>query len=161
MPAPKYTTTKLCLVCGSEYRPRREHQKYCSKHCAATGLHQFSDERTQTCRTCRSEFTTREWVQKHCSIECTKLYNALTTRAKMYGLSQCQLTMLRIRQNDQCALCPEKCAGSGTGLLQIEHGHESGKVRGLLCINCNLMLGGARDRIWLLERAIEYLSIER
>lgn len=46
--------------------------------------------------------------------------------------------------------------GSG---LQVDHDHESGRVRGLLCRACNLILGHAGDSRSVLMSAIEYLRV--
>ena len=40
----------------------------------------------------------------------------------------------------------------------IDHSHETGKVRGLLCHNCNMLLGHSKDNINTLENAIMYLN---
>jgi hypothetical protein len=42
--------------------------------------------------------------------------------------------------------------------LAIDHDHITGKIRGLLCINCNMALGGFRDNPEILEKAISYLK---
>lgn len=44
--------------------------------------------------------------------------------------------------------------------LNIDHDHETGKVRWLLCSKCNMMLWRARDSVEILESAIEYLNKE-
>ena len=41
----------------------------------------------------------------------------------------------------------------------IDHCHETGKVRGLLCSKCNIALGNFDDDIETLKRAISYLSL--
>lgn len=41
----------------------------------------------------------------------------------------------------------------------MDHDHLSGLVRGLLCAQCNRGLGFFRDSVWLLERAIGYLTM--
>lgn len=57
-------------------------------------------------------------------------------------------------QSGLCAIC-RKSVNHKTS--HIDHDHESGKIRGLLCINCNHLLGQAKDSVLILERAIEYL----
>ncbi len=64
--------------------------------------------------------------------------------------------LLRL-QGGRCAICATKESG-GSGTFHVDHDHETGNVRGLLCNTCNLMLGHAKDDSWILTRAIEYLG---
>jgi len=64
-------------------------------------------------------------------------------------------------QNGVCAICsePETFIMKGrTHSLAVDHCHSTGKVRGLLCRQCNQMLGYAKDKIEILNKAIEYLK---
>ena len=73
-----------------------------------------------------------------------------------YGISLAQRTKMLASQNGQCAICytPEI-----TGVtLHVDHCHNSGKVRGLLCPQCNTALGLFRDSEHLLKKATLYLS---
>lgn len=45
--------------------------------------------------------------------------------------------------------------------LFIDHNHETGKIRQLLCLNCNTLLGHASDDIEILTKAIIYLNKHR
>lgn len=69
-------------------------------------------------------------------------------------------------QGNACAICRATDDGLWPGRsLQrdgwhIDHDHETGEVRGVLCPNCNLMLGYARDNPSTLQAAIAYLSKE-
>jgi hypothetical protein len=56
-------------------------------------------------------------------------------------------------QGGRCAICRRKRK------LIVDHDHETGTVRALLCNPCNLMIGYAGDRVGLLEKGIEYLEI--
>lgn len=64
-------------------------------------------------------------------------------------------------QNGVCAICgqPEVRRYNGNIInLAVDHCHETGKVRGLLCSMCNLSLGGFNDSLKLLKSAINYLD---
>lgn len=70
-----------------------------------------------------------------------------------YGLSPDDIAIMRRSQGEKCAICGEEFVGTP----HIDHCHASGKVRGLLCHYCNRGLGGARDRIDVLQRMARYL----
>jgi hypothetical protein len=60
-------------------------------------------------------------------------------------------------QNGACAICK----GEGDGRwkkLCVDHDHKTGKVRQLLCRNCNVVLGQVGDNPNLLEEMIKYLQ---
>lgn len=59
------------------------------------------------------------------------------------------------RQNNCCAICSKPENGKR---LAVDHCHTTNRLRGLLCSNCNTLLGLAHDDIKTLERAIEYLK---
>ncbi|NHJ19684.1 MAG: hypothetical protein EAX91_01985 [Candidatus Lokiarchaeota archaeon] len=44
---------------------------------------------------------------------------------------------------------------------RVDHDHKSGKIRGILCNRCNILLGLVKDSISILCRAINYLNEER
>ncbi len=69
-----------------------------------------------------------------------------------YDLSLEQYEQMLIDQNNQCYIC------NAEEKLVIDHCHESGKVRGLLCNHCNLVLGHAKDNPALLRLAANYLE---
>jgi hypothetical protein len=60
-------------------------------------------------------------------------------------------------QKDRCAICGRHSSELNKKLC-VDHCHKTGKVRGLLCINCNLGLGSFKDDIKFLNKAIEYLK---
>lgn len=61
-------------------------------------------------------------------------------------------------QCEVCAICGDECDSGHR--LSVDHDHETGEVRGLLCKDCNIALGFFRDNVKSLARAIEYLSKE-
>lgn len=77
------------------------------------------------------------------------------TRLKhRYGLTFEQHRAMFDSQGGRCALCKEKTA------VDVDHCHDTGKIRGLLCRGCNVGLGQLGDTVDGLLRAIEYLRKE-
>ena len=86
-----------------------------------------------------------------------------TDMKRRYGVSFDQYAAMLESQNGVCAICGQSdCEVDNRNgkfrRLAIDHCHDSGKVRGLLCSKCNKALGGFRDSVYLLEAAIAYLK---
>ncbi len=69
-----------------------------------------------------------------------------------YGLSIEEYDKMMGECNNSCLICKKQVK------LCIDHNHETGKIRGLLCKKCNTMIGMAGDSILLLQAAIGYLQ---
>jgi len=90
-----------------------------------------------------------------------KIYN----RIIKYGVTLEQYNKMLEAQNGVCAICGqvEKIIDkrvNRTVSLAVDHNHSTGKVRGLLCVKCNSILGLANDNMILLQKSIEYLKQE-
>lgn len=82
-------------------------------------------------------------------------------RKKNYGISADEYQFLLKKQQGLCAICgnPEKKVFNGKLCnLAVDHNHETGKIRGLLCNACNVGLGSFRDDAETLKNAIDYLN---
>jgi hypothetical protein len=90
----------------------------------------------------------------------TRYKGMLERRCKKFGISVVEYTNMVSTQNNSCAICKKhKDDFSGRGnAFHIDHCHISGRVRGLLCSNCNTGLGQFKDNIKFMENAIQYLS---
>jgi Recombination endonuclease VII len=66
---------------------------------------------------------------------------------------------LPTQQDNRCAICSHE--SSAPGDLIIDHDHQTGRVRGLLCSNCNSGLGFFRDNSAALLQAVAYLKPPR
>lgn len=73
-----------------------------------------------------------------------------------YGITLDQMNAMFLAQGSACAICRSKTT---KGLnWHVDHCHQTGRVRGVLCNHCNLMIGHAKDRIETLLAAVEYLK---
>jgi Autographiviridae endonuclease VII len=77
-----------------------------------------------------------------------------------YNLTKEEYNRMLWLQNGACAICRGIEKRKNTFNLAIDHDHKTGKVRGLLCSNCNRALGLFKDDPNLLKIAIEYLNCE-
>lgn len=77
----------------------------------------------------------------------------------IYGMTPEQFEQMEAAQHNLCALCqqPPKGTSRRTKRLVVDHDHETGKVRGLLCQPCNRALGWFENPEWS-QRAREYLD---
>jgi len=73
-----------------------------------------------------------------------------------YELTIIEYSELYRTQEGKCAICQVQFSNENPS--NIDHNHHTGKVRGLLCGNCNKGIGFLRDSIPYLEKAIEYLK---
>jgi hypothetical protein len=73
---------------------------------------------------------------------------------RKYGVTLAVYDAMFRDQNGCCAICGK----SQSKALDVDHCHETGEVRGLLCTNCNRMLGHAHDDTSRLIKAANYLS---
>lgn len=74
-----------------------------------------------------------------------------------YGLSPSIVEQIWNEQNRQCAICKEYIELWSKN-THIDHNHETGRVRGLLCLSCNTGLGHFKDNPNLLREAAAYLE---
>lgn len=79
--------------------------------------------------------------------------------AKEYGITLEQWSEMAESQGWACAICDGPPTGKGAqAVLNVDHDHVTGKVRQLLCSDCNRLLGCAKEDIGILQSAILYLE---
>lgn len=115
-----------------------------------------SDNRAPYCRECRNLFERkqrkkglRKGKPKKTSPEKSREY-ALRCR---YNLEIEEYNNLLGAQNFSCGICATKLKTPC-----VDHEHETGVVRGILCRMCNMGIGALRDNINLLHKAVDYLT---
>jgi hypothetical protein len=73
---------------------------------------------------------------------------------RKYGIDRARVEQMLDEQGGLCLICQRDLAGKG----HVDHDHETGEVRGILCFPCNGGLGQFRDDKELLLRAVQYLD---
>jgi hypothetical protein len=77
---------------------------------------------------------------------------------KHYSLTLEDYDRMLEEQGGGCAICRTVTPGRGKRSFCVDHDHNDGRIRGLLCMNCNCALGFFQDDIRLIGRAIAYLG---
>ena len=75
----------------------------------------------------------------------------------MYGMTPADYSRMYKEQLGGCAICGKGIPSTWDKGVHIDHDHNTGKVRGLLCPNCNNGLGNFKDNTNTLMSACEYL----
>jgi hypothetical protein len=132
--------TKICFKCKEEKEANCFHA---DKRNTSTGLYAW-------CKVCKSKAGSL-WGKKNS----TRVRNAQLKRN--YGISLEDYQKMKEAQNNCCATCKRNESKLKRSLM-VDHCHDSGKIRGLLCDECNLALGKIEDNIQTLEKMILYLN---
>jgi hypothetical protein len=80
------------------------------------------------------------------------------TLLRKYDITPEQYEAILTAQDGGCALCGARPETQHSALLTVDHCHDSNRVRGLLCFNCNVSLGKMHDDPALLRRAAFYIE---
>jgi hypothetical protein len=126
----------VCEWCGSEYEAFRRYtaesgkvNRFCSRTCKERARHATPEFRADMLR--------RYYLRR-------------------YGLTMEQVDAMKA---EGCAICGRtEVDGRWEKNMHIDHCHETSRVRGVLCHNCNLGIGNFQDDPELLQKAIDYLS---
>ncbi len=167
---------KKCLKCGvmkplSEFtihnRTRGYHRNFC---------HECEKElKREYCKTPQGKEKQREWrtLNQEKVIRYKEFYkndpSHMASRKEYhkrkrlkddYGLTLEQYNEILREQGLGCAICKSGNSDmKGKGyLFRVDHDHNTGKIRGLLCHNCNVALGLMKDSPALLRKAAQYLE---
>lgn len=95
---------------------------------------------SRQCRTCANKRVS-EWQKS-------------TKRFSRYNTTKEEHEAMLSQQGGKCAICNKPVSGKNE---HIDHDHETGTIRGILCSSCNLGIGKFEDSPELLVKAAEYL----
>lgn len=126
-------------------------EKYCNKCKQTKSVELFSRRKEKWqpwCKECQKQ-AKNKWIENNRD---KVKWNRIWTR---FRLRQEDYYRILEDQNDECAIC-------GTSFLDtkpnIDHNHSTGKVRGLLCTDCNLAVGWYEKHEVNLDKFAEYLA---
>ena len=77
---------------------------------------------------------------------------------RMYGITLEQYEAMSEAQDHKCDICGNPEMNNKNKVLCVDHNHNTGEIRGLLCGNCNVGIGNLQDNIELLKKSIIYLK---
>lgn len=133
---------KKCTKCGVE-KPLSEYYKDKS----------HKDGLAYKCKPC-ANMAIATW--KRNNPEQHKIHQKRRDLKSKYNISMEKFNELLLVQNNKCKICnTEFKTEKGT---HIDHCHTTGNIRGLLCANCNVLLGMSKDSIDILKSAQIYLK---
>ncbi len=128
---------KSCPECGESDR-----QKFY--------LDKNGNKSNARCKECHKAYCKKNWHSK------TREQKQASRVRAMYGIEPEQYLKMYNDQKGCCAICGEE--PSTQRGLHLDHCHETGKVRGLLCHGCNVGIGSLRDDPDILKKALDYLK---
>lgn len=85
----------------------------------------------------------------------TERFARMRARIRKYGINPSDYAHLHMLQRGACAVCHEPAV---FGDLVVDHDHDTGEVRGLLCGRCNSGLGFLKDDRRIVRQAVTYLA---
>jgi len=82
---------------------------------------------------------------------------------RKYGITLRELNVMFEAQDRRCAICRSplrwaKATAKGRGIACVDHDHQTGRVRGILCHHCNRSLGTFGDDLEGIMRVVAYLK---
>jgi Recombination endonuclease VII len=151
------------LYCSIQCRKRHNSTTNITKATKRAWYHSWRDKHPEKdkmsnvlCKVCGKEYNKVSGKQKYCSLECIENNAADRHYRKLYGISLVEYNAIKENQLGVCALC-----GKEAPSLHVDHCHESGNIRGLLCLVCNTRLGTMQaimdDQSWY-SSALQYIK---
>lgn len=137
-------TMKSCTKCGDEKSLKEFHKDKRAK----SGLQ-------SQCKEC-----TKEWYRSPVG----KISLRKAHLKQQYSITLDEYDELLEKQEHCCAICGihSSMANLGGGNhLAVDHNHDTGQIRGLLCATCNTGIGKFKESVATLQSAINYIQLWR
>lgn len=131
---------KKCPMCNKE----KDKDAFNKNRASRDGLCTY-------CQSCRSSYRRTKYENQ------VGRYRSENMK-KLYGLSIPDYNAILISQGGKCAICKSTNPNGRGSNFHVDHDHSTGKIRALLCVNCNTAIGLFHENTVLMEKAIEYLK---
>lgn len=123
------------------------------------GLPRYNSDGDRLCLRCKRYYDNSKFKRQHNGF---KSFASWCRRCKAlcpYGINVVEFEELLASQGGKCAIpgCAAKQCPTGKSFA-VDHCHETGKIRGLLCRDCNVALGYAKDTPQILRDMANYLE---
>lgn len=80
---------------------------------------------------------------------------------RKYGITVDKYMQWYEEQDGCCSICGEHKPSKGHDGLVVDHNHDNGNIRGLLCLQCNSAVGYVQESVDIAEKLVEYLKYYR
>jgi len=110
-----------------------------------------SDGLAKRCKSCSAQSN-----KSFCNSEKGRRYK-FNQKLKQYGLTFDEYMEILVKQKNRCANCRREQTDLNR-LFHVDHNHKTGKVRGLLCSNCNTALGLLKEDFLIINNLKRYLK---
>ena len=119
-----------------------------------------NDGKSYRCKAC-DELARKKWKENN--LLSSKLSLRKNNLKSRYGIDLDIYFSMLEKQNNKCAICETKennvLGNRAKWSFSVDHNHITGKIRGLLCNQCNRAIGMLKDDAALLRKAADYLDI--
>jgi len=158
------TLCKACAACGQEFVPRKYssgRQKYCTPDCARQRKAEQKQAQFQVHYAANREAritNARRWALAN--PEKMREHQRRSMLKRKYSMTLEDYDAMLANQGGVCAICGTTDTAPWDHFA-VDHCHQSGNVRGLLCQGCNTCIGRVDDNTETLRKAIRYLENHR
>lgn len=87
-----------------------------------------------------------------------KACRIIQQRERNLGVTQAQYMKMHKAQQGRCGICHKRLRSRRYKAFAVDHCHKTGKIRGLLCTNCNTAIGLLKDDPERMQRAIHWIK---
>jgi hypothetical protein len=172
---------KTCIICNNKFKTRKKHKKCCCLKCSLINKQKYQNEwyiqNKKTLIKKQKEYyqknkdkileyriKNKDKIQKQ-NLTYKRFHKKEAKNKqlqKKYNITLEKYNKILDEQHGVCAICGKKeplkhFKSKQSYSLSVDHNHKTGKVRGLLCSNCNFIIGHSREKISVFQQAIIYL----